>query len=388
MAAYYNEIDPYAAQWLRNLIAAGHIADGVVDERDIRDVKPIEIRDFTQCHFFAGIGIWSHALRRAGWPDDRPVWTGSCPCQPFSAAGRGKGTADERHLWPHWHHLIRECGPLAILGEQVASKSGRAWFDLVSADLEALDYACGAVDLCAAGVDAPNIRQRLNFCADGLADTDQWMGRGRGSAKNQRTGRGLNAGGRSPSERVAHTTRDDKRRKRQRRSGEQSPDRGRGSDCRLGHPGGAGLQGRTGMPERANQRPERAGGLAGGMADTEHGEQRQGGGSRSQNQARNAAGSQSGRCGSYQQMANPDRPMDLSRPVNGFWADIDWLLCRDGKWRPVEAGTFPLADGDTNRVGKLRAYGNALNAETTTEFIRAVMDAGLCGWPPVMELAA
>lgn len=58
MAAYYNEIDPYAAQWLRNLIDAGHIAPGIVDERSIEDVLPNELREFTQCHFFAGIGVW------------------------------------------------------------------------------------------------------------------------------------------------------------------------------------------------------------------------------------------------------------------------------------------------------------------------------------------
>ena len=64
--AYYNEIDPFAAQWLRNLIAAGHIAPGEVDERSIEDVTPDDLRGFTQCHFFAGIGVWSHSLRRVG----------------------------------------------------------------------------------------------------------------------------------------------------------------------------------------------------------------------------------------------------------------------------------------------------------------------------------
>ena len=73
MAAYYNEIDPYAAQWLRNLIAAGHIAPGEVDERSILDVSPDDLTGFIQCHFFAGIGVWSHALRRGGWPDERPA---------------------------------------------------------------------------------------------------------------------------------------------------------------------------------------------------------------------------------------------------------------------------------------------------------------------------
>ena len=106
---YYNEFDPQAAQWLRNLITAGLIPAGDVDERSIEDVKPNDLRGYTQCHFFAGIGGWPLALDLAGWPRDRPVWTGSCPCQPFSAAGRGDGFADQRHLWPAWFHLIREC---------------------------------------------------------------------------------------------------------------------------------------------------------------------------------------------------------------------------------------------------------------------------------------
>ena len=166
MTAYYNEHDPFAAAWLRNLIAGGHIAPGDVDERDIRDVRPDDLRDYAQCHFFAGIGGWSYALRLAGWPDDEPVWTGSCPCQPFSSAGRRGGTSDERHLWPHWFHLINVCRPPIVFGEQVASKDGLAWLDLVSADLEGAAYAVGAADLCAAGVGAPHIRQRLWFVAD------------------------------------------------------------------------------------------------------------------------------------------------------------------------------------------------------------------------------
>ena len=175
MSAYYNEIDPYAAEWLRNLIKSGHIADGVVDDRSISDVRPEELFEFTQCHFFAGIGIWSHALRSAGWADDRPVWTGSCPCQPFSGAGKRAGTSDERHLWPHWNHLIQECRPATIFGEQVASKDGLGWLDLVQTDMEAKDYAFGAFDLSASGFGAPHIRQRLWF----VADTDNAGSQGR-----------------------------------------------------------------------------------------------------------------------------------------------------------------------------------------------------------------
>ena len=144
---YYNEIDPYAAQWLRNLIDAGHIAPGIVDTRSIKDVQPADLAGYTQCHFFAGIGVWSHALRQSGWPDSRPVWTGSCPCQPFSSAGNQKGTADERHLWPVWFNLIRECRPSVVFGEQVEAAIKHGWLDLVQADLEGEGYACGAVGI-------------------------------------------------------------------------------------------------------------------------------------------------------------------------------------------------------------------------------------------------
>lgn len=172
-AAYYNEIDPFAAQWLRNLIAAGHIAPGEVDERSIEDVTPDDLRGFTQCHFFAGIGVWSHSLRLAGWPDDRSVWTGSCPCQPFSAAGKGDGFADERHLWPHFFHLISERRPQHVFGEQVASGNANTWFDLVQADLEGMGYAFGLVPFTSAGIGAPHIRERAYWVAEPAGEQHQ-----------------------------------------------------------------------------------------------------------------------------------------------------------------------------------------------------------------------
>lgn len=164
--AWYNENDPFAADWLERLIQAGLIAPGIVDRRSIVDVRGADLAGFIQCHFFAGIGGWSAAFRLAGWPDNKPGWTGSCPCQPLSSAGRHKGHADERHLWPAFHSLIAQCRPTAVLGEQVGNADGREWLAGVRADLEALGYACGAADLCAAGVKAPHLRQRLYWCAD------------------------------------------------------------------------------------------------------------------------------------------------------------------------------------------------------------------------------
>jgi DNA (cytosine-5)-methyltransferase 1 len=159
MPAYYNEIDPYAAHWLRNLIAAGAIAPGDVDERSIVDVRADDVRGYDQCHFFAGIGGWSYALRLAGWPDDGPVWTGSCPCQKFSGAAHGRNNAED--LWPAWLPLIAANRPRKVFGEQVPHAKG--WFDRVCDDLEAVDYEIGAAVLPACGVGQDHARPRIYF---------------------------------------------------------------------------------------------------------------------------------------------------------------------------------------------------------------------------------
>lgn len=164
MAAYYNEIDPFAAQWLRELIAQGFIADGVVDKRSITEVQPDDLREFTQCHFFAGIGGWSFALKLAGVPDDFSIWSGSPPCQPFSVAGqkqRKKGVKDERHLWPFFGNLISKCAPAIVVGEQVEAAIAHHWLDIVADDLENLGYACGAAVIPAASLGVPHARSRL-----------------------------------------------------------------------------------------------------------------------------------------------------------------------------------------------------------------------------------
>lgn len=315
-AAYYNEIDPFAAQWLRNLIAGGHIAPGGVDERSIEDVTPDDLRGFTQCHFFAGIGVWSHSLRLAGWPDDKPAWTGSCPCQPFSAAGKGDGFADERHLWPAFNHLISERRPEHVFGEQVASGNANAWFDLVQADLEGMGYAFGLVPFTSAGIGAPHIRERAYWVAESAGE------------QHQKLLPGLEKGN--------------------------------------GEEGGWSPAKSTGLCS------------AGGMGDTNL--------TRLEGLGGNDCAA--GWKGQTRSATSPGVHM-RALEVNGFWRDADWLLCRDGKWRPVEPGTFPLVDGaaarmgrvesgvarvaSSNRVGRLKGYGNAINAQAAAEFIRAYM---------------
>lgn len=275
-------------------MARGLIAPGEVDERDIREVQADDLRGYTQCHFFAGIGVWSYALRLAGWPDDRPVWTGSCPCQPFSAAGAGEGFEDPRHLWPAWYRLIAECRPERVFGEQVAAKYGLAWLDHVHVDLENAAYTVGAVDTCAAGVGAPHIRQRLYFVADHYGERLSLGKESRHTAieSEQPAPRRADAGGRGGLGRVVHA------------DGARLP---------------------LGESQPASPREGGAGALEAGA-------------------------------------------------TRGFWADAEWIYCRDGRYRPVEPGTFPLAHGAHARVGRLRAYGNAINAEQAAEFIRAYLD--------------
>ena len=161
MTVYYNENDPKAAAWLRELMWEDLIPVGHVDERSIEDVKPSELVGYRQCHFFAGIGGWAYALRLAGWPDDREVWTGSCPCKTHSTAARGNHT--ERDWWPYWGKLIAAAAPTIIFSEQVAVV--KSWFDIVCNDLEDVGYDIGAAILPAVSVGQDHIRQRLYFVA-------------------------------------------------------------------------------------------------------------------------------------------------------------------------------------------------------------------------------
>lgn len=337
MTAYYNEHDPFAAAWLRELIAEDLIAPGEVDERDIQDVTPDELRPFRQCHFFAGIGIWSLALRQAGWGDEEPIWTGSCPCQPFSAAGKGDGFADERHLWPAFHWLIDQSNPQLVLGEQVASSDGLAWLDLVSADMEAAGFAFGAIDTCAAGFGAPHIRQRLYWMA--YPDDARLEGRlGKSERAGQRVAGSNGVGG-----------------------GMADAD-GRDASAE-------GLQ-RCGQQR---QQPQDGGVGWLGNADREH--ERRGSGEEGC-QARQDEGEMEGPVGERLRLLDGGAGQDVRPgPLNGLWRTADWLHCTDLVWRPVAPGTFPLAPAGSvrNRMGTLRGAGNAINLAQAQGFIEAVM---------------
>jgi DNA (cytosine-5)-methyltransferase 1 len=296
--AYYNENDPYAAQWLRNLIKKGLISDGYVDEISIKDVDPDTLGGFSQYHFFAGIGGWAHAARLARWPDELVLVTGSCPCQPFSVAGKGRGTDDERHLWPDFNRLIQSIRAPVVMGEQVSGKAGYAWFDGVAFDLERQGYSTGAVDIPACSVNAPHRRNRLYWVAH---------------TYDARSQRGI--------------------------SGWQDPQRedlerylGRGGsahrDSSLADDGGIRLDTRSGSPL--------------GGEPTERGQ----------------AGSDAGNSGGHD-----------------HWSDVLWAVGSDGKARRVEPSIQLLAHGVPARVGKLRAFGNAIVPQVAAQVMMSFLES-------------
>lgn len=354
MSVYYNEHDPFAAAWLRELMADRLIPQGDVDERSIVDVQPSDLAGYSQLHFFAGISGWPEALRLAGW-GDQPVWTGSAPCQPFSSAGKRKGNADERHLWPEFFRLIEACKPPVVIGEQVASsevlgtdleadfvdavsrgdcakanklakqlvrsagfRSEPRWLDGIFADLEGVGYTCRANDLPAACVGAPHVRQRLYWLAD--ATTSRHAGT-RQEAGDHRYGTHRNA------------------------------------------------HGHDGIGELAGS------GGSGRMGDTD--------GEREGSQRGVSEGARTQRGGS------------------SHWADTRIIQCRDGKARRIPAETqpgiqpvasgfsgglvpggaagqvslFPLAGKVPNRAGLLKGAGNAIVPQAAAEFVKTFMHA-------------
>lgn len=401
VSAYYNEIDPFKAEVIREAIKAGAIAPGDVDERSIADVKPADLVGYTQCHFFAGGGFWSLALRQAGWPDDRPVWTGSCPCPSFSEAGKGEGFDDDRHLWPVWDTLIGQCRPPVLFGEQSHAAIGFGWLDLVCGNLEAKGYAVAAAVLGAHSVGAPHRRQRLYFCADAESRRLEQLkvaSRKMPSLLTEAPGEGKcvqPTGGYSSSVIAGDRTHADGRESCDRdvqRGGEQ---RLFAQDCGTGIGSDAERDGgRADLAQRGSQRrtadgrdcatddgghaAQRGLGMRGSApGDTGHAalaDEAGGGDDAFQSRLE-------GHFGNVREWRGPGwldphtaRSVAVAGATRGFWADCDWWYGRDEKYRPIGPGLQPLAAGSAARVGRLRMYGDAIVVPQAKAFIESYLD--------------
>lgn len=421
---YYNEWDSFAADWLRELIKDGLIPDGEVDNRSIADVRPEDLKGFTQCHFFAGIGGWSRALQLAGWSSDRPVWTGSPPCQSFSTAGKGKGKDDERHLWPVFFNLIRECQPPTVFGEQVAAAIRYGWLDDLQIDFEKEGYAAGAFVLPAGGIGAPHKRERLFFVADSnfsnrrskqepeqqarnqwrKSDGDSGVSSSVADSNDKRHEWSQEAGreARSGTEYASSVSMADSSSQRQWRERDvrqrlSSETHGEGKDDRSINDGSLGMAdsgsaGREGSirfgatgEERQSERYSSECSGAGSVADSS-GSGREGRRSSERSEQRQI-GQDGALCASApvgdsdsDRSEQRDKTAETAGHGNSinsasFWADSREIYCRDGKYRPVptEPALFPLANGISNRVGILRGAGNAIVPQAAAEIIKAYL---------------
>ncbi len=423
--AYYNEFDPFAAEWLRNLIKLGMITDGEIDARSIHEVQPADLKGFSRVHFFAGIGGWDEALHLAGWNYGQhgQVWTGSAPCQPFSSAGKQKGKADERHLFPVWFNLIRQCRPAVLFGEQVASSITHGWLDDVYNGMEAENYAIGSSIIPAVGVGAPHRRDRLWFVAErnsvqgvGMADTlHGWQQQGhendavecgRAAWQEHRGNSRLNNGGSETTVGVSRANQfggscADSNLVAQ-PSGRQLPIAQRRPEGRNGIGSAGEIHGATGVAHNTGCARSAIGistSTYGGEGDAEIidngsggqfgigseynaglvvkpcGEGLQGFGGHGDN------GGESGRVA---------QGSDGSTAPSGFWSNAVWLRCADGKARPVEPSIPLLAHGvqgkmairlpngetkEYNRTGALKGFGNAIVPQAGATFIRAYIEA-------------
>ena len=323
----YNENEPFAIRWLEQLQERNLIPGGKIDGRSITELEPKDCEPTS--HFFAGIGGWAYALQLAGWDPARDVWSGSCPCQPFSIAGKNSEFADaiedKRNLWPIWRELIAECRPSVIFGEQTSSKLGREWLSGVRSDLEALGYAVGAADLCAASVNAPHRRQRLYW--------------------------------------VAHTRHGGDRGRDGLRDTEAAPIDQTGTDAQSGQ--GREDQGWLGtLDVLTDGSSEYAG------HDSVHGlvNPLRGGASNPDTEAKQGSDGQ-------------DFRVSGQTGLSDFWDDYDIAECQslDGtvQYRRVESGTLPLVDGIPSRLrtGLIKGYGNAIVPQLAATFIRSFLEA-------------
>ena len=415
--AYYNEIDEHAADWLENLIAAGLIAPGFVDRRSIKEVEAYDLQGFTQHHFFAGIGGWSYACRLAGWPDDRPIWTASCPCQPFSVAGKGLGEDDPRHLWPDLFRLWRAYRPAFGVGEQVAGKAGYNWFNGVRADLEGENFLARAVDIPACAVDAPHQRNRCYWVS--VANGEGQHGRARpGQPDNRKV---------HPNPDVAL---DDMPRLGRGEGIDQSEIRrwwrsvasANGQGVTLGDAFGPRLEGFCGDGDGGRRWQEQDRSVAATDGGGIHAHTDRGGrdGRTKTSIGQSVGGVASERDHGAGDLADADKPLIQREPSAGqlliheqnagthhrrngtFWSGADWIICHDDKARRVAdanapmlvngtAGrlaiprppeicptTFPETERWVSRIGAWKGIGNAIVPQEAAEVIGALKDVY---WP-------
>ena len=122
------------------------------------------------------------------------VLSGGFPCQPFSVAGKQRGTDDDRYLWPEMLRVIHEIRPAWVLGENVPGIIHLA-LDTVLSDLESIGYSAQTFVVPACGVDAPHKRERVCIVAYALDRGGTMFGNGQLQDASENGGEGADLRG-------------------------------------------------------------------------------------------------------------------------------------------------------------------------------------------------
>ena len=290
--------------------------------------------------------------------------------------------------------LIAESGPAVVFGEQVASKDGRQWLAGVRADLETLGYGVGAADLCAAGVGAPHIRQRLFWVADAGDAERRWW-----NQPEEEHGAPLHSTDRCGVVGMADAETSERLRDDGAHDGGRRPSQvgGSGSSCWLPD-----AECSPGSAERIDDARERTPGETGnravvaesgdryiGMAYTDGQrlvEHCQRDGEQEQREQQTSLGHDPSGFGAFRGMGDASRggfavgwnaPFAWSsgHDIGASRPGFEVVVCRDGKARRVAPGVPLLAYGIPGRVAQLRGLGNAIVPQVAAEFITAYLEA-------------
>lgn len=136
-----------------------------------------DIRELTKEGFYERTGLWTV-----------DVISGGFPCQPFSAAGKRRGKADDRYLWPEMARVIKELRPTWVVGENVAGIVNMALDDVLFG-LESEGYTTRAFLIPAAGVGAWHRRYRVAIVANSKGKHEGGLSIGKGTENPKLGGR-------------------------------------------------------------------------------------------------------------------------------------------------------------------------------------------------------
>ena len=290
------------------------------------------------------------------------IITGGFPCQPFSQAGKRKGKADDRFLWPEMLRVIEEVQPRWVLGENVAGIVNME-LDNVLSDLESKGYETQAFIIPACAVDAKHRRDRVWIVGYSKSSNARQLKKQNSGHKGEVLSKnriGLWHELSRPSQILANSTNSTNRTER------GQAEKTNGIPCECGQTGCAGVSGGT------NSRTEV-------LADTRSnatGATGRGGGTEERNipqditNNRDGVWGESAKCSSDASNTTNQR-LEREKSKSEFSRGQSGLLAECSQWQP-ESDVGRVAHGVPDRVDRLKSLGNAVVPQVA-EFIGKII---------------